>query len=1076
MLLPDPSNSSLNGGTPGASLPMSIPAAPAGIGIEPDGFPATSLSPPAGRILNAGAAVFVPRVASPMLASAGGPSRGSPVPPQPAQSPHQAMMPMQQSMSPSMAPSMPPFNVPHMGQGLPAPMGYGPPGMGAQGMYGHPGGGGGGGGGGYMHSGSPVEASPLMPIAAGPRRQARGHGGHAHGHAHGHGGHPHAHAHAHMGGMMGGPHHGGGVGMGMVMGMGMGVPMGMPPAGMMAAAEREGAVVMQSGSPQMVPQMPAQMPAQMPLPAVEPAEAAGNELPHEGKGGQQGAAAAHGKAKGGKQGKEPSVQLAGKELEEVKEKMVRQVRAGAGAGWGRCGLGQVRAGAGARWGRCALGQIPPPARLSPSFSPPRLSLPCSVHPPLTFPLLVRPRLLPLPLVPGHMATGGVLPERPEPSHGQPSHEARASPRPPSAPAPPLRASAAVHQVEFYLSDQNLPTDNHLMKLVRKDPDGYVPLKIIAEFRKIRALVPQGSPNVAVVNLLAAALRASPFLVVGEDGKKVRRAVALGEVDLEEVQARTVVAENLPEDHSIPAMEALFAKAGKVKMVRVCKPEAANSANQAAIAAAAEPPSPPCTQPRPPAHCLFPHPSASTQPMQSEDGASVQARSSQQYQSSGWVTPLLLPLPPALTSPLLVLPAFYLNPCRVKMVRVCKPEAANSANQAAIAAAAAGAGAGAGGGNSGRHGHKQHAHHHDLVVTNKLHALVEYESVEEAERAVEMLTDENNWRSGLHVRLLIRKPAHVLVVVVAEGVVTCRHSLPLVMASFPWYALAPLTFSLAPTLTLSQHIFSPPPPTLLFPRPSLFPPLHPLSLQSLHTPALILSLPPSISPSFTATPSYSPSILRSSPYPPHSLTHTLLLPLSPSLAAHFPLQPDSETSSSSPRKGRAIKGRNKGSGSKLSGGSGSSHNQGSSLSRTPGRDGSGSSFGSAHNHHGSNSHHQHHQHSPNNTPPRSRIGSSGSGSGSHHHSHLHPHQHSQHHHHHHLHGGGTPPKGGSLPSSSFLLHGSPLGGAGGGGILGCGSGGSGEGSSLLMRLPPGPRMPDGTKGFAMGRGKRLPAAT
>ncbi|CAI5980078.1 unnamed protein product [Closterium sp. NIES-64] len=891
----DPSNSSLNGGTPGASLPMSIPAAPAGIGIEPDGFPATSLSPPAGRILNAGAAVFVPRVASPMLASAGGPSRGSPVPPQPAQPPHQAMMPMQQSMSPSMAPSMPPFNVPHMGQGLPAPMGYGPPGMGAQGM--NDGGGG-----------------------------ARGRRG---------------------------------------------------------DAER--------------------------LAADGAADAGANAGPDAAAG----PAAAHGKAKGGKQGKEPSVQLAGKELEEVKEKMVRQVRAGAGAGWGRCGLGQVRAGAGAgwgrcalgqvrtgagaRWGRCALGQIPPPARLSPSFSPPRLSLPCSVHPPLTFPLLVRPRLLPLPLVPGHMATGGVLPERPEPSHGQPSHEARASPRPPSAPAPPLRASAAVHQVEFYLSDQNLPTDNHLMKLVRKDPDGYVPLKIIAEFRKIRALVPQGSPNVAVVNLLAAALRASPFLVVGEDGKKVRRAVALGEVDLEEVQARTVVAENLPEDHSIPAMEALFAKAGKVKMVRVCK-----------------------------------------------------------------------------------------------------PEAANSANQAAIAAAAAGAGAGAGGGNSGRHGHKQHAHHHDLVVTNKLHALVEYESVEEAERAVEMLTDENNWRSGLHVRLLIRKPAHKQhqhqhhqhshqhshqqhqgqQAHAGKNKKGSQSSLHSNHSSSGSLSAAAGTGAAGGAAAAAKGgggggaggvVDSSAEENLL---------------DGVAASEGLLALDDGendgdASSTHDASPTAAAAVAvaagaagagggggrRGGNMPALSPPGDGVLSM-----------PDSETSSSSPRKGRAIKGRNKGSGSKLSGGSGSSHNQGSSLSRTPGRDGSGSSFGSAHNHHGSNSHHQHHQHSPNNTPPRSRIGSSGSGSGSHHHSHLHPHQHSQHHHHHHLHGGGTPPKGGSLPSSSFLLHGSPLGGAGGGGILGCGSGGSGEGSSLLMRPPPGPRMPDGTKGFAMGRGKRLPAAT
>lgn len=48
-----------------------------------------------------------------------------------------------------------------------------------------------------------------------------------------------------------------------------------------------------------------------------------------------------------------------------------------------------------------------------------------------------------------------------------------------------------------------------------------------------------------------------------------------------MQARTVVAENLPADHSIETIEQLFGKVGNVKMVRICHPEAANGANQSA---------------------------------------------------------------------------------------------------------------------------------------------------------------------------------------------------------------------------------------------------------------------------------------------------------------------------------------------------------------------------------------------------------------------------------------------------------------------------------------------------------------
>jgi La-related protein 7 len=123
-------------------------------------------------------------------------------------------------------------------------------------------------------------------------------------------------------------------------------------------------------------------------------------------------------------------------------------------------------------------------------------------------------------------------------------------------------------------------------------------------------------------------------VVSDDGKKVRRVQPLPDVDLEEVQTRTVVAENLPEDHSIESVEQLFGSVGNVKMVRICQPDAANGANQTAA----------------------------------------------KFKS-------------------------------------------------------------------------------DMVVSNKLHALVEFETVEQAEKAVVALTDKGNWRSGLRVRLLLRRTFH-----------------------------------------------------------------------------------------------------------------------------------------------------------------------------------------------------------------------------------------------------------------------------------------------------------------------------
>ncbi|GJN10568.1 hypothetical protein PR202_ga28673 [Eleusine coracana subsp. coracana] len=45
---------------------------------------------------------------------------------------------------------------------------------------------------------------------------------------------------------------------------------------------------------------------------------------------------------------------------------------------------------------------------------------------------------------------------------------------------------------------------------------------------------------------------------------------------------------------------------------------------------------------------------------------------------------------------------------------------------------------------------------DTLVSNKMHALVEYETLQQAEKAVEKLNDERNWRKGLRVRTVLRR--------------------------------------------------------------------------------------------------------------------------------------------------------------------------------------------------------------------------------------------------------------------------------------------------------------------------------
>ncbi|XP_020686314.1 la-related protein 6B isoform X1 [Dendrobium catenatum] len=124
------------------------------------------------------------------------------------------------------------------------------------------------------------------------------------------------------------------------------------------------------------------------------------------------------------------------------------------------------------------------------------------------------------------------------------------------------------QVEYYFSDANLATTEHLMRFISKDPDGFVPISVVASFKKIKALVHNNF-------LLANALRTSSKLVISDDGKKVRRLQPFTEADVEELQSRIVVAENLPEDHSYQNLMKIFSAAGSVKTIRTCYPQTPN---------------------------------------------------------------------------------------------------------------------------------------------------------------------------------------------------------------------------------------------------------------------------------------------------------------------------------------------------------------------------------------------------------------------------------------------------------------------------------------------------------------------
>ncbi|XP_064994078.1 la-related protein 6B-like isoform X2 [Musa acuminata AAA Group] len=126
------------------------------------------------------------------------------------------------------------------------------------------------------------------------------------------------------------------------------------------------------------------------------------------------------------------------------------------------------------------------------------------------------------------------------------------------------------QVEYYFSDANLATTEHLMRFITKDPEGFVPISVVAAFKKIKALVHNNLQ-------LAMALQTSTKLVVSDDGKKVRRQQPFTESDMEELQSRIVIAENLPEDHCYQNLMKIFSSIGSVKTIRTCYPQPSNGA-------------------------------------------------------------------------------------------------------------------------------------------------------------------------------------------------------------------------------------------------------------------------------------------------------------------------------------------------------------------------------------------------------------------------------------------------------------------------------------------------------------------
>ncbi|TKY71983.1 La-related protein 6A [Spatholobus suberectus] len=176
------------------------------------------------------------------------------------------------------------------------------------------------------------------------------------------------------------------------------------------------------------------------------------------------------------------------------------------------------------------------------------------------------------------------------------------------------------QVEYYFSDENLPNDKYLLGFVKRSKEGFVPLSVIASFRKMKKLMRDHA-------FIVDALKESSLLVVSGDGKRVKRLKPLRFNESRDHKLYTVLVENLPEDHLKKNIQQIFHEAGNIKRITIHDPHSTSES--------------------------------------------------------------------------------------AKHIK------------------------------------------HEMLISNKLHALVEYETIEAAEKAVAMFNNEQDWRNGMRVKLLKR---------------------------------------------------------------------------------------------------------------------------------------------------------------------------------------------------------------------------------------------------------------------------------------------------------------------------------
>ena len=120
-------------------------------------------------------------------------------------------------------------------------------------------------------------------------------------------------------------------------------------------------------------------------------------------------------------------------------------------------------------------------------------------------------------------------------------------------------------MEFYFSDANITKDKFLLKHVKRNKEGFVSLKLISSFKRVKHLTKDWRQVAFAIK------KCSERLEVNDVETKVRRLEDLPAYD-ETTPSRTVVVLNLPMDRpTIEGVAEMFRTCGEIVLVRILRP-------------------------------------------------------------------------------------------------------------------------------------------------------------------------------------------------------------------------------------------------------------------------------------------------------------------------------------------------------------------------------------------------------------------------------------------------------------------------------------------------------------------------